>query len=146
MNVKAHPAVRDLREMILRMGARAEAILETAIRSLRERDASLAERVKGEDLEIDRLDFAIDPPIYDAIRRNAAEIERSAPARLMEEYFKILRSGSSLEAFRALGSTGLLRHVSPEIPAALPLPLQESLEALDGYRRRFDKRCGAPPA
>ena len=27
MNVKAHPAVRDLREMILRMGARAEAIL-----------------------------------------------------------------------------------------------------------------------
>lgn len=85
-----------------------------------------------------RLDFTIDPPIYDAIRRNAAEIEKSASARLMEEYFKILRSGSSLEAFRALGSTGLLRHISPEIPNALPLPLQESLEALDAYRRRFE--------
>lgn len=85
-----------------------------------------------------RLDFTVDPPIYDAIRRNAAEIEKSSPARLMEEYFKILRSGSSLEAFRALGATGLLRHVSPEVPSALPLALQESLERLDAFRRRFE--------
>jgi poly(A) polymerase len=85
-----------------------------------------------------RLDFTVDPPIYDAIRRNAAEIEKSSPARLMEEYFKILRSGASLEAFRALGATGLLRHISPEVPAALPHALQDSLEALDAYRRRFE--------
>ncbi|MCU0257065.1 MAG: hypothetical protein MUF60_09990, partial [Vicinamibacterales bacterium] len=44
----------------------------------------------------------------------------------------------SLEAFRALGATRLLRHVSPEIPSALPHELQESLAALDAYRRRFD--------
>ncbi len=85
-----------------------------------------------------RLDFTVDPPIYDAIRRNAEAISTSAPARLMEEYFKILRSGSSLEAFRALGATGLLRHISPEVPAALPHDLQESLDELDRYRRRFE--------
>ena len=40
-----------------------------------------------------RLDFTIDPPVVDAIRRNAPEIARSAAARLVEEFYKILRSG-----------------------------------------------------
>jgi phosphate transport system protein len=71
MNVKAHPAVRDLREMILRMGARAEAILETAIRALRERNAALAQQVQGEDLEIDRLDVAIDEAVLRALALQA---------------------------------------------------------------------------
>jgi poly(A) polymerase len=86
-----------------------------------------------------RLGFSIDPPIYDAIARHKGEIEHSAPARLMEEYYKILRSGASADAFRALGSTGLLRHLSPEIPSTLGDELEASLEALDGYRRDFDQ-------
>ena len=32
-----------------------------------------------------RLDFTVDPPVLDAIRRLAPEMARSAPARLMEE-------------------------------------------------------------
>jgi phosphate transport system protein len=71
MNVKAHPAVRDLREMILRMGARSEAILETSIRALRERDAALAHQVKGDDIEIDRLDVAIDEAVLRALALQA---------------------------------------------------------------------------
>jgi phosphate transport system protein len=71
MNVKAHPAVRDLREMILRMAARAEAILGMAIRALRERDAALAAGVQGEDLEIDRLDVMIDEAVLRALALQA---------------------------------------------------------------------------
>jgi poly(A) polymerase len=85
-----------------------------------------------------RLDFSVDPPIYEAIRCHQAELERSAQARLIEEYFKILRSGASARAFGELGRTGLLRHISPEIPATLPGELVDSLEALDAYRRRFE--------
>src|SRR3954464_96140 len=40
-----------------------------------------------------RLDFTIEPAILDAIRTLRHEIARSAPARLLEEYYKILRSG-----------------------------------------------------
>ena len=46
--------------------------------------------------------------------------------------------GLVARAFRALGATGLLQHISPEIPAALTDELEASLDALDTYRRRFD--------
>ena len=36
-----------------------------------------------------RLDFAVDGPVIEAIRECRKEIARSAPARLLEEYFKI---------------------------------------------------------
>jgi poly(A) polymerase len=84
-----------------------------------------------------RLGFQVDEPVRDAIDRFKGEIVRSAPARLMEEYYKILRSGHSADAFRALGAIGLLRHISPEVPARLSDELETSLDALDAYRRRF---------
>src|ERR1051325_10740185 len=42
-----------------------------------------------------RLDFTIDPPLMDAIRKHRGEIARSSPPRLIEEYYKILPPGSS---------------------------------------------------
>src|SRR5882757_672776 len=42
-----------------------------------------------------RLDFTIDPPTLSAIKRLRHEIARSSPARLLEEYYKILRAGSA---------------------------------------------------
>jgi hypothetical protein len=56
---------------------------------------------------------------------------------VLEEYYKILRSGSSAEAFRDLGDAGLLQHISPQVPSPLTDGLQASLDALDTYRRRF---------
>ena len=53
-----------------------------------------------------RLDFTIDPPIIDAIRAHAGEIARSAPARMIEELYKILRSGAAERAFRQLADVG----------------------------------------
>jgi poly(A) polymerase len=88
-----------------------------------------------------RLDFTVDPPIVDSIRRHASEIARSAPARLLDELYKILRSGASERAFRELADVGLLQWMAPELLAIRSDALWQSLAALDAYRRRFD----APP-
>ena len=49
-----------------------------------------------------RLDFDIDQPILDAIEIHRHEIGKAAPARLVEEYFKILRSGYAEKSFQLL--------------------------------------------
>jgi poly(A) polymerase len=83
-----------------------------------------------------RLQFTIDEPILEAIREQRHEITRSAPARLMEEFYKILRSGHAEEAMRQLRSTGLLKAITPELAAA-PDALMHSIAALDRYRAQF---------
>ena len=45
-----------------------------------------------------RLDFSIDPPIDAAIATHRGEIARSAPARLIEEFYKLLRAGAAERA------------------------------------------------
>ena len=84
-----------------------------------------------------RLEFTIDAPILESIALHKHEIARSAPARLVEEYYKILRSGHAGEAFRQLRATGLLKAITPEL-AAEHEPLTRAVAALDHYRARFD--------
>lgn len=84
-----------------------------------------------------RLDFQIDPPVLEAIARNQALIAEAAPARLLEEYYKILRSGAAERTFRALAASGLLRHVTPELEAP-PAAVWRALAALDTYRAGFE--------
>ena len=62
-----------------------------------------------------RLDFTIDPPVLDAIRTHRHEIAQSSPPRLLEEYYKILRAGSSEKTFRSLAELGLLEPISSEL-------------------------------
>ncbi|MEO8520394.1 MAG: polynucleotide adenylyltransferase PcnB [Acidobacteriota bacterium] len=83
-----------------------------------------------------RLQFTIDEPVLDAISTHAHEIARSAPARLIEEFYKILRSGHAEEAFRQLRATGLLKEITPELSSAGD-PLWRSVAAADRYRARF---------
>lgn len=87
-----------------------------------------------------RLEFTIDEHSLDAIARHKHEIARSAPPRLLEEYFKILRSGHAAEAFRQLHETGLLREITPELDDA-PEAFWQAVEMIDRYRRQF---AGAP--
>jgi poly(A) polymerase len=85
-----------------------------------------------------RLDFQIDPPVHAAIARHRSEITKSAPPRLLEEFYKILRSGAAERTFRGLHESGLLRHLSPELhDSAGRSALWTSLGALDAYRGRF---------
>ena len=87
-----------------------------------------------------RLEFTIEDPILDSIDSHKHEIARSAPARLLEEYFKILRSGHAEDAFRQLHATGLLKEITPELDDAPDL-LWRAISSLDRYRAQFE---GAP--
>ncbi len=83
-----------------------------------------------------RLQFTIDEPILDSITEHRHEIARSAPARLMEEFYKILRSGHAEEALRQLRATGLMKAITSELASA-PDALWRSVAALDRYRGRY---------
>ena len=85
-----------------------------------------------------RLNFTIDPPILDAIRLHRHDIARSSPARLLEEYYKILRSGYSERIFRGLFEAGLLEPISAELHRSAGDTMWRSLAALDVYRSRFE--------
>ena len=81
------PFLGEVNELILRMGGRCEAILDKSLRALLQRNAELAAEVRGDDLEIDRLDVRIDEavlrslalqaPVADDLRRLLAAHEIS---------------------------------------------------------------------
>ncbi len=85
-----------------------------------------------------RLDLTIDPAVQTAIRKHRGEIVHSSPARLVEELYKIGRSGSAERIIHDLGEAGLLRHIAPELDKARAQPLARSLAALDHYRRQHE--------
>jgi poly(A) polymerase len=85
-----------------------------------------------------RLDFTIEPALLASIRAHRREIAKSSLPRLLEEYYKILRAGSSEKAFRGLAEVGLLQPISSELHHGAAEPLWQALSALDAYRRRFD--------
>jgi poly(A) polymerase len=85
-----------------------------------------------------RLDFTIEPTLLASIRAHRQEIAKSSLPRLLEEYYKILRAGSSEKAFRGLAEVGLLQPISSELHKGAAEPLWQALASLDAYRRRFD--------
>jgi poly(A) polymerase len=120
--------LNDLRDGLLRcIGDPTERFQEDPVRMLRA--VSMASR----------LGFTIDAPIERAIESQRGEIARSAPARLVEEFYKLLRSGSSEQAFRMMAERRLLEPIAPELQEQAGSRLWESLAALDFYRRRFDE-------
>ena len=88
-----------------------------------------------------RLGFDMDAEVIEAIAEHRRLIAKASPARLMEEYFKVLRSGCALETFRALDRVRLLELVTPQLANA-PDAVWDSLAKLDQYRQRFPS---APP-
>ena len=86
-----------------------------------------------------RLDFTIDAPIDAAIASSRGEIARSAPARLIEEFYKLLRSGASEQAFRMMAERRLLEPMAHDLQKGAGERLWRSLAALDAYRRRHNE-------
>src|SRR5687768_3164221 len=120
--------LQDLRDGVVRsIGDPVERFQEDPVRMLRA--VAMAAR----------LGFRIDEPIDRAIETHRQDIARSAPARLMEELYKLLRSGSSERAFRLLAERHLLEPIAKELQRGATERLWESLAALDAYRRRFDE-------
>ncbi len=85
-----------------------------------------------------RLEFSIDSDVRDGIARHRQLIVDSAPARLTEEYYKILRTGAANRTFKQLATSGLLDRLTPELSENPPDGLWLSLERLDTYRQRFE--------
>jgi poly(A) polymerase len=84
-----------------------------------------------------RLDFRIDRDTAEAIRALRGEIVRSSPARILEEFYKILRQGRSRETLQKLHHLGLLAYLLPEADQAISAGgerLLGSLARLDEYR------------
>ena len=85
-----------------------------------------------------RLGFTIDAPIDNAIGNGRAEIARSAPARLIEEFYKLLRSGASEQAFRMMAERRLLEPIAHDLQKGAGDRLWQSLAAVDAYRKRHE--------
>ncbi|MCC7007233.1 MAG: polynucleotide adenylyltransferase PcnB [Acidobacteria bacterium] len=83
-----------------------------------------------------RLGFDLDPLVTEAIAEHRGLIASASPARLLEEYFKILRAGAAEATFRALARARLLELVTPELQSP-PDALWDALARLDRYRQRF---------
>src|SRR5690242_20440422 len=119
--------LQDLRDRLVRcIGDPTERFQEDPVRMLRA--VAMAAR----------LDFHIDPPIERAIAAHRQDLVRAAPARLMEELYKLLRSGAAETAFRMLADHRLLEPIAPELQAKASPRLWKSLAALDAYRSRFE--------
>ena len=85
-----------------------------------------------------RLDFTIDPDTVEAIRFLRGEIVKSSPARILEEFYKILRQGAARRTFEMLHELGLLAYLVPAADEAVARghhELLSSLERLDEVRR-----------
>ena len=119
--------LQDLRDGVVRsIGDPVERFQEDPVRMLRA--VAMAAR----------LGFRMDEPIDNAIAAHRGDIARSAPARLMEELYKLLRSGSAERAFRLLAERRLLEPIAQELQRGATERLWASLAALDAYRRRFE--------
>src|SRR2546422_6434702 len=85
-----------------------------------------------------RLDFSIDPDTVEAIRFLRGEIVKSSPARILEEFYKILRQGAARRTFEMLHELGLLAYILPAADEAVARGSAEllgSLARLDEVRR-----------
>jgi poly(A) polymerase len=119
--------LQDLRDGIVRsIGDPTERFQEDPVRMLRA--VAMAAR----------LDFRIDAPIEAAIAAHRHDLSRSAPARLTEELYKLLRSGAAEKAFRMLAEHRLLEPIAPELQGKASHALWKSLAAVDAYRARFE--------
>jgi poly(A) polymerase len=85
-----------------------------------------------------RLDFSIDPDTVEAIHFLRGEIVKSSPARILEEFYKILRQGAARRTFEMLHELGFLAYILPAADEAVARGSTEllgSLARLDEVRR-----------
>ena len=119
--------MEDLRREVIRsIGDPNERVIEDPVRMLR----AIAFTT--------RLGFTLDPPVQRAIRRHKAEIGKASPARMIEELYKLLRSGFAAPTYRSLSEHGLLTSIAPEVERRKTSSLWRSLELLDAYRTTFE--------
>jgi poly(A) polymerase len=81
-----------------------------------------------------KLAFRIEDETFAAMIRHAGELPRCAPARVLDETLKLLRSGTSSPAFKTLRRAGILQYLLPPIEDVL---LQGGPEAESAFLKRL---------
>ncbi|MEM9068248.1 MAG: polynucleotide adenylyltransferase PcnB [Myxococcota bacterium] len=66
-----------------------------------------------------RIDFGIDPDVYDAMVDFRGELERAARPRLLEELFRLMRGGAAHRSVYLAWDIGVLAQLLPEVASFL---------------------------
>ncbi len=66
-----------------------------------------------------RCDLQIEPNTYRSMLEHSGEMAKSSPARLSEEFFRLLRAGAAKRSVELLVQTGLLKVLLPDLEAFL---------------------------
>jgi phosphate transport system protein len=129
--------LRDLREKLLAMGAKVEALIAESMRALTERDSPLAERVIQADKEVNRLEVEIDETCRRilALRQPAA-----SDLRLITTALKIVTDLERIgdlavniaERAKDLNEAPPLKHYV-DTPRLAELAQQQVKKALDAF-------------
>ncbi|HXK21494.1 MAG TPA: phosphate signaling complex protein PhoU [Myxococcota bacterium] len=114
--------IEGLRERLFRMGGRAEAIMDKALRAVWERDENLADEVKGDDIEIDRLEISIDEAVLKALALQAPVAED------LREVLAIKMIATDLERVGDLARN--VAKIARRLSAQPELPLPASVTTL----------------
>jgi len=88
-----------------------------------------------------KLDFDFDPDTWKAMCELKSEITKAAPARLLEEIFKIGRSGDSADSWKILLESGVLQEWMPNVAAELLEDAPAEDDAPPPPRELFFERC-----
>jgi phosphate transport system protein len=119
MTRAVEPVLQDLRETLLRMGSRAEAIIDKAVQAVIDRDAVLAREVERDDLEIDRLDVRVDEAVLLALALQApvaADLRKVVAVKMIATDLE--RVG---DLARNIAKSALRLSLHPETPVPLVL-------------------------
>ena len=66
-----------------------------------------------------RLGFAIDPATHAAMGTHRGEISKCAAPRILEEFYRIFRSGAAVASLKPLRESGTLSELAPDLERAL---------------------------
>ncbi|HJL42339.1 MAG TPA: polynucleotide adenylyltransferase PcnB [Myxococcales bacterium LLY-WYZ-16_1] len=94
-------------------------------------------------------ELTVDPPLREAILRHREELVRCAPARLLEEFLKLLRSGIAARTVPLMHHWGVLEVLMPELAAYMDgtlfpdgpfaIPAEESRRRMQAHLEALDK-------
>lgn len=97
-----------------------------------------------------RLDFGIDPDVYDAMVAHRDELSRAARPRVFEEILRLLRGGAARRSIYLAWDTGTLAVVLPELSSYLDDAATDDTAANRVFRAlgeidRITEQRGSPP-
>jgi phosphate transport system protein len=135
MNRHFDEVLEALRSDLLRMGGRAEAILDKSLRAFFDRDADLADEVAKDDIEIDRLEVALDERVLKALALQAPVAEALREVLAVKMIAVDLERVGDLSRNIARCAQRLAAHRQVSIPVSLTTLARASQRVL---RRSLD--------